>query len=265
MVTTERRSSSLSARWPLVVCLALVLACARVGRGAVTVLRNRRLRHEPVRPGQRVRARGRRRHAAGLHAESAAHSQCTVREGRPPLQQRRDVGRAVCEVRWSGRQRPAGLGDDGSGSHQLCGGRRQGLRRRHQLQPDAAGGHVPPALRRRRIVPGSLRHRDGQQRHPRCLPALCDRRQRRSHPDASARFDCREYPEAVRGRRERVSRLGGAERRADARDSLASPSRTGPGCIPDAGVQRQSRRDSGAVVSRPSWRQLSRGSMPINS
>ena len=51
--------------------------------------------------------------------------------------------------RWPGRQRPRGVERQRHGGHQFRGGRRQGLRRRHQLQSHPAGGHVPHAFRGR--------------------------------------------------------------------------------------------------------------------
>ena len=53
-------------------------------------------------------------------AEPVVGAQCAWHGWRSSLQQWRDVGRAVCKVPRSGRQRPPGLRDEELRRHQLC-------------------------------------------------------------------------------------------------------------------------------------------------
>ena len=92
-----------------------------------------------------------------------------VREGRPPLQQRRHMDRAVRPWSRPRRQRQGGTRQLEHRGKQLCGGGGEGLGRWRELQPHPTGQHVPESVWHRRVTHRTVRDRDGRQRRPRRL------------------------------------------------------------------------------------------------
>ena len=213
--TTERKSTFFT-RWTLVGCLALVLAApgwaAAQSRFSGIVVFGTSL-SDPgnafVLGGDASTPPDFMLNPLLIPSAPYARGGHHFSNGATWVEQYREVRRL------GGSVRPA-LATTDPRAHQLCGRRRQGLRRRHQLQPDAAGGHVPPTLGRRGfaealyvIEMGSNDIRDAFQVYATggnggpILPA-------------GARFDRREYPEVVRRRARGSFSSGWPERRADA-------------------------------------------------
>ena len=210
MIRPELTHASFAPRWPLVTCLALLLA---VPLSAVAQSRFSGI----VVFGTSLSDSG---NAFALVGDAGTPPDftlnplliptCAVRERRPSFQQRRDVGRAVREVRRSG---PAASGRPwhrpiSAATNFAVGAARaydDGVNFNLTRQVDT----FLATLRRRGVARCALRHRDGRQRHPRCVPDLCDRRQRGADPRAGARL---RSPRTSSGctcrRRKGLSRLG---------------------------------------------------------